>query len=229
MRLPEIPLQIAPGILKKKYENSYFFVVFFWYFRGILSIPCRRGNLSVGLVFLAYFGVCGVFCSVAGSWVVKAQVAACAWAASASFRRAQVSTNFLSAKLGFTLCPYLQQDMSRKSHPTKKKIPSKNKIISSLFLFTGLWGFLLQAFVSIPQWAPRRSLPFLEMLQSQGPFILGGRSDFFFFCSGEGKGESEGPGGGGRFFMENPQEWGVFPAGEGGGRGPGGCLRGIGG
>ena len=27
--------------------------------------------MYVGLVFLAYFGVCGVFCSVAGSWVVK--------------------------------------------------------------------------------------------------------------------------------------------------------------
>ena len=27
--------------------------------------------MDVGLVFLAYFGVCGVFCSVAGSWVVK--------------------------------------------------------------------------------------------------------------------------------------------------------------
>ena len=27
--------------------------------------------MYVGLVFLAYFGVCGVFCSVAGSWVVN--------------------------------------------------------------------------------------------------------------------------------------------------------------
>ena len=69
MRLPEIPLQIAPEILKK-YEIRIF-LVFLWYFRGIFSIPCRRGNLYVGLVFLAYFGVCGVFCSVAGSWVVN--------------------------------------------------------------------------------------------------------------------------------------------------------------
>ena len=54
----------------KKYE-SRIFGAFFSYFRGIFSIPCRRGNLYVGLIFLAYFGVCGVFCSVAGSWVVK--------------------------------------------------------------------------------------------------------------------------------------------------------------
>ena len=27
--------------------------------------------MYVGLVVLAYFGVCGVFCSVAGSWVVN--------------------------------------------------------------------------------------------------------------------------------------------------------------
>ena len=65
MRLAEIPLQIPPGILKN-YEIRIF-GVFFWYFRGIFSIPCRRGNLYVGLVFLAYFGVCGVFCSVAGA------------------------------------------------------------------------------------------------------------------------------------------------------------------
>ena len=69
MRLPEIPLQIPPGILKK-YEIRIFGVCF-WYFRGIFSIPCRRGNLYVGLVFLAYFGVCGVFCSVVASWVLK--------------------------------------------------------------------------------------------------------------------------------------------------------------
>ena len=30
--------------------------------------------MYVGLVFLAYFGVCGVFCSVAGSWVVKSKL-----------------------------------------------------------------------------------------------------------------------------------------------------------
>ena len=65
MRLPEIPLQIPPGILKK-YE-----IRIFLYFSGIFSITCRKGNLYVGLVFLAYFGVCGVFCFVAGSWVVK--------------------------------------------------------------------------------------------------------------------------------------------------------------
>ena len=69
MRIPKIPLQIPPGILKK-YEIRIF-GVFFWYFRGIFSIPSRRGNLYVGLVFLAYLGVCGVFCSVAGLWVVK--------------------------------------------------------------------------------------------------------------------------------------------------------------
>ena len=50
---------------------KFVFFAFFWYFRGIFSIACRRGNLYFGLVFLAYFGVCGVFCSVAGSWVVK--------------------------------------------------------------------------------------------------------------------------------------------------------------
>ena len=53
-----------------KYENRIF-GVFFWYFRGIFSIPCCMGNLSVGLVILANFGVCGVFCSAAGSWVLK--------------------------------------------------------------------------------------------------------------------------------------------------------------
>ena len=74
MRLPEIPLQIPSGILKN--TKFVFFGVFFWYFRGIFSIPCRRGNLYVGLVFLAYFGVCGVFCSVAGSWVVNPRVVA---------------------------------------------------------------------------------------------------------------------------------------------------------
>ena len=55
----------------QRIRNSCIFGLFFWYFRGIFSIPCRRGNLYVGLVFLAYFGVCGGFCSVAGSWVVK--------------------------------------------------------------------------------------------------------------------------------------------------------------
>ena len=68
MRLPEIPLQIPPGI--KIYEIRIF-GVFFWHFRGIFSIPCHRGNLYVGLVFLAYFGVCGVFCLC--SWLVGCQ------------------------------------------------------------------------------------------------------------------------------------------------------------
>ena len=77
MRLPEIPLQIPPGILKK-YEIRIF-GAFFWYFRGIFSIRCRRGNLYVGLVFLAYFGVCGVFCSVAGSWVVNKRGVVAKW------------------------------------------------------------------------------------------------------------------------------------------------------
>ena len=69
MRFPEIPLQIPPEI-QPKYEHRGF-LVFFWYFRGIFLIPCCVGNLDVGLVFLAYFGVCGVCCSVAGSWVLK--------------------------------------------------------------------------------------------------------------------------------------------------------------
>ena len=42
MRLPEIPLQIPPKILKK--SESRILGVFFWYFRGIFSIPCCRGN-----------------------------------------------------------------------------------------------------------------------------------------------------------------------------------------
>ena len=68
MRLPEIPLQIPPRILKKC--EIRIFGVFFWYFRGIFSIPCRRGNLYVGLVFLAYFGVVGfLLCS----WLVGCQ------------------------------------------------------------------------------------------------------------------------------------------------------------
>ena len=54
-----------------KIRESYFWVVFLRYFRGIFSIPCRRVNLDVGLVFWTYFGVCGVFCSVAGSSIVN--------------------------------------------------------------------------------------------------------------------------------------------------------------
>ena len=65
-RLPEIPLQILSGIPKKIRK-----FVFSWYFRGIFSISCCRGNLDVGVVFLTYFGVWGFFFSVAGSWVVN--------------------------------------------------------------------------------------------------------------------------------------------------------------
>ena len=47
-----------------------------WYFRGMFLVPCGRGNLDVRLVLLlAYFGLCGVFCSVVGSWVLKPLVA----------------------------------------------------------------------------------------------------------------------------------------------------------
>ena len=53
----------------QKYEIRIF-GGFFWYFRGIFRSP----NLYVGLVFLTYFGVCGVFCSVAGSWVVNIRI-----------------------------------------------------------------------------------------------------------------------------------------------------------
>ena len=45
------------------------------YFSGIFGVFLRfpsGGELrDVGLVVLAYFGVSGVFCSVAGSWVVE--------------------------------------------------------------------------------------------------------------------------------------------------------------
>ena len=52
--------------IPKTYENCIF-----WYFRSTLSIPRSRRNSDVGLVFWAYSGVCGSFCSVAGSWVLN--------------------------------------------------------------------------------------------------------------------------------------------------------------
>ena len=69
MRCPEIPLQIPHG-MPQNYENRIL-GVFFWYFRGVFSISWRGGNSDVGVVFLTYFGICGVFCSVALSWVLK--------------------------------------------------------------------------------------------------------------------------------------------------------------
>ena len=60
-RLPEIPLQIPPGIPKKS-----------WYFRGIFRISCCRGNLDVRVVFLTYFGGFGGF--LLCSWVVGCQL-----------------------------------------------------------------------------------------------------------------------------------------------------------
>ena len=69
VRFPEIPVHI-PSRIPQKYENCMF-GVFFGHFRGIFSISWRRENSDLGLVFLAYFGVCRVFCSVAGSWVVN--------------------------------------------------------------------------------------------------------------------------------------------------------------
>ena len=58
-RLPEIPFQI-PTPETQKIQNSYSWGIF-WYFRGIFSISCCRGNSDVRVVFWAYFGVWGVF------------------------------------------------------------------------------------------------------------------------------------------------------------------------
>ena len=68
-RLLEIYLQIPPG-MPKKYEIRIL-GVFSWYFRGIFSFSCSRGNLDVGVVFLTYFWVWGFFFSVAVPWVVN--------------------------------------------------------------------------------------------------------------------------------------------------------------
>ena len=69
MRLPEIPLQIPLGILKK-YEIRIF-GVFFGIFGVFFSIPAAGGICMSGWYFWPILGVCGVFCSVAGSWVVN--------------------------------------------------------------------------------------------------------------------------------------------------------------
>ena len=49
----------------------------FCYFRGMSSISCYRGTLDVGVLFLAYFGVWGVFFSVVGQWALKLWVSFC--------------------------------------------------------------------------------------------------------------------------------------------------------
>ena len=66
---PKIPLQI-PSRIPRKYENRILGHLS-CIFRVFVSISRHRGNPDVGLVFLANFVVYGVFCSVAGSWVVK--------------------------------------------------------------------------------------------------------------------------------------------------------------
>ena len=51
---------------------------------------------------------------------------------------------------------------------------------------------------------------------------------YFLFLLGGGERGVRGAGRGGTIFHGKPQEWGgVSPAGGSGGRGPGGCLRGI--
>ena len=66
MRLPKIPLQIPPGILQN--TKMVFWGYFSGIFRGSFSISLRREHSDVGLVFFSFYGV---FCSVAGSWVLK--------------------------------------------------------------------------------------------------------------------------------------------------------------
>ena len=59
--IPPISYRNTPKI-RESYSWDIFLV-----FSGYFFDPCHMGNLDVGLVFLAYFGVCGDFCSVAGS------------------------------------------------------------------------------------------------------------------------------------------------------------------
>ena len=55
-------LQIPPEYLKKAIFWGW---VFFWCFQGIFPISCCRVDSDVVVVFLAYFGVWGIFFSVA--------------------------------------------------------------------------------------------------------------------------------------------------------------------
>ena len=51
-------------------NTPWIFLVFSGFF-FLFRCPAVGGIWYVGLVVFAYFGVCGVFCSVVGSWVVN--------------------------------------------------------------------------------------------------------------------------------------------------------------